>query len=151
MKTIQLILFSIIIFSCSTNNVSVQNITGTIENNSEYFGGANPPQFIIDDLQVYQPSANQIFYVRNALNYAPYTTTLTSFITNANGNYVLNLPTGNYAIISKERYDYEQNLIVSKDCEFLKTPDFLLTILPNQNFYTNQYTRKLNYCLPPPN
>jgi hypothetical protein len=151
MKTLQIILLSFVIFSCATNSVSVQSFSGSIQNNSEYFGGANPPQFIIDDLLVYQPSANQVFYVRNALNYAPYTPTISNFTTNANGSYSLSLPSGNYAIISKERYDYEQNPAVAKDCEFLKTPDFLLTILPNQPNYTNQYTRKLNYCLPFPN
>jgi hypothetical protein len=114
MKTLQIILLSFVIFSCSTNNVSVQNVSGNIENNSEYFGGANPPQFIIDDLQVFQPSANQLFYVRNALNYAPYTPTISNFTTNANGGYILSLPTGNYAIISKERYDYEKILLLQK-------------------------------------
>ncbi len=151
MKTLQLILISIVIFSCSTNSVSIQNITGTIQNNSDYLGGANPPQFIIDELQVYKPSSNQVFYVRNAVNYAPYTETITSFTTDDLGNFGLNLLSGNYAIISKEKYDIEQNPIVAKDCEFLKTPDFFLNITSNQHYYTNQYTRKLNYCLPPPN
>jgi hypothetical protein len=151
MKNLQIILFSFLIFSCSTSSTTNQNITGKIENNSDYFGGANPPQFIIDELQVYKPTSNELFYVRNALNYAPYTPTITSFITNATGNYVLNLPAGNYAITSEEKYEYEQNPIVPTDCDFLKTPDFFLTISPNQQNYSNQYTRKLNYCLPLPN
>jgi hypothetical protein len=153
MKTLQLLFLSLVLFSCSsTNPVSVQSFSGNIENNSEYFGEANPPDIILYALLEYKPSSNQVFYVRNALNYLPYTSTLTSFTTNVAGNYTLNLPSGNYAIISKEKYDYEQNPEVPTDCEFLKTPDFLLTISPNQQNYSSQYTtRKLNYCLPIPN
>lgn len=152
MKSFQLVFLSLILFSCSTtNSVSTQSFSGNIENNSEYFGGANPPDFILYELQVYKPSSNQVFYVRNALNYAPYTPTIASFTTNASGNYILNLTSGNYGIISKEKYDYEQNPAVPNDCEFLKTPDFLLTITPKLQSYSNKYTRKLNYCLPIPN
>jgi hypothetical protein len=146
-----LLLFTFLLNACSSSSSrESQLIIGTITNNSEYKGGANPPQEILDMLAVYHPSANQNFYIRNATNYAPFTNTIDSFTTDTNGNYSISLPVGSYGVIGQEKYEFEQNPLADVDCEYLQTPDFILTVVSNQQVYVSQYTDKLNYCLAPP-
>jgi hypothetical protein len=137
--------------ACSSD-ISQQNqlITGRITNNSEYKGGANPTQEILDALVVYKPSSNQHFYIRNASGYAPFTSIIDSFTTDNNGNYTISLPVGTYGIFGQEKYEFEQNPLADASCEYLQTPDFTLTVVANQQVYVSQYTDKLNICLPPP-
>lgn len=151
-KIVALTMICVSLLSCSNDTkIDNQTISGYIENNNEYRGGANPPQFILDDLEIYHPSANQTFYVRNAVNYMSFTSVITSFVTDANGNYNLILPEGSYAIISQEKYDYEQNPLANSSCDYLQQPDFVININLNQQNYFNQYTSKLNYCIAFPN
>ncbi|MCZ8197502.1 MAG: hypothetical protein O9267_07840 [Flavobacterium sp.] len=131
----------------STSETKNQIVNGFIKNNSEYIGGANPPESLLEGLAIYQPSANQHFYVRNLANYAPFTPFVTSFTTDANGNYNINLPVGNYAIIGQEKHDFELNPYALSSCEYIQTPDFILNVTSNQSNYTSQFTRKANYCL----
>ncbi len=145
------ILIALILSSCtsSTSNVNI-TIEGKINNNSEYNGGSPPPQEILDALAVYNPSANQLFYVRNAANYAPYSQIITSFTTDANGDYMLNLPIGSYAIISKDKYDFEQNPMATADCTYLQQPDKILNVVSTPQIYNWSYTAKANVCVPHP-
>lgn len=138
-----LIIFTI---SCSSSSSSKQVIIGHIENNSEYRGGANPPDFLLEELAVYKPSANQTFFVRNAANYQPFIPIITSFSTDANGNFSIDLPKGNYAVICQDKYDFEQNPQATIECNYLAEPDFTLTINNNQQNYNLQYTNKRNNC-----
>lgn len=143
--------FAFLLNACSSSSSREnQLITGTITNNSEYKGGANPPQEILDALAVYHPSANQIFYIRSATNYAPFTNIIGTFSTDSNGNYSISLPTGSYGVIGQEKYEFEQNPLAEANCGYLQTPDFMLNIVSNQQVYISQYTDKLNYCLAPP-
>ena len=151
MNKLILILIIIAIQSCATSTKSVnQTITGNIQNNSNYLGGANPPQEIVDNLAVYRPSENQTFYVRSGDTNTPYTTVLTSFTTNASGNYSLDLQPGIYSIISQQRFNFEQVIPASQTCNWLLEPDFVLIVTAAQNSYSNQYTITRNYCMPLP-
>lgn len=150
-KIIHILLAVIILSSCTSNTTSdTINITGKINNNSEYNGGAPPPQEVLDALAVYNPSANQLFYVRNAANYAPFTQVITSFTTDANGNYSLNLPVGSYAILCKDKYDFEQNQMATADCFYLQQPDKILNVVNTLQIYNWSYTAKANVCTPHP-
>lgn len=131
----------------STSETKNQIVNGFIKNNSEYIGGANPPESLLEGLAIYQPSAKQHFYVRNLANYAPFTPFVTSFTTDANGNYSIDLPIGNYAIICQEKHDFELNPYSIGSCEYIQTPDFILNVTSNQSNYSSQFTRKANYCL----
>lgn len=136
-----------ILSSCSTSQpIESVTVAGKIMNNSEYNGGAPPPQELLDALAVYQWSANQLFYVRNAVNYAPFTPAITSFTTDANGHYSLNLPVGSYAIICQEKYEFEQNLLATADCVYLQQPDAVITVESTPQLYDWSYTAKANLC-----
>jgi hypothetical protein len=145
----KLFLFAFVAFmflGCSSTSVQNQTITGYIENNREYRGGANPPQFLLQELAIYKSSANQMFFIRDAINYEPFTPIITSFSTDAFGNYILNIPVGSYAVICQDKYDFEQHQQVNSNCNYLQEPDFILTVIENQQNYFNQYTNKANYC-----
>jgi hypothetical protein len=152
MKKALCILFTVIVLSSCSSNQSIENVTiaGKINNNSEYNGGANPPQELLDALAIYNPSANQLFYVRNAINYAPFTAAITSFSTDVNGNYSLNLPVGTYAIVCKDKYEFEQNQLATADCIYLQQPDGILTVVSAPQVYDWSYTAKANVCVPHP-
>ena len=146
-----LLFFTFLLKSCSSSSSQQsQLVTGNITNNSEYKGGANPPQEILDALAIYSPSANQNFYIRNASNYAPFSNIIGTFTTDNGGNYTTTLPVGSYAIIGQEKYDFEQNPLADVNCDYLQVPDFTLTIVSNQANYISQYTDKANYCLAHP-
>ncbi|WP_264520785.1 hypothetical protein [Flavobacterium sp. N1994] len=149
MKKICFLLFFVFLLNACSSSSSQQSqlVIGTISNNSEYKGGANPPQEILDALAIYNPSANQTFYIRNALNYTPFTPIISTITTDNNGSYSTSLPVGSYAIISQEKYDFEQNPLADANCSYLQVPDFTLTIVANQVNYNSQYTDKVNYCL----
>lgn len=142
-----LVFTSVFLISCSSSSNINQNISGRITNNSEYKGGANPPEWLLDELAVFRPSANQIFHVRNLRSYEPFTRIITRFTTNENGEYSLSIPAGEYAVISQEKYEFEQNPYATRECEYLREPDFVLTITETQTNYTSQFTSKANYCL----
>lgn len=145
------ILFAFLLNACSSSSSGEkQLITGKITNNSEYKGGANPPQEILDELALYKPSSNQTFYIRNASNYEPFTNIIDSFTTDVNGNYSISIPIGSYGVISSEKYEFEQNPSANSSCEYLQSPDYILNVVANQQVYISQYTDKLNYCLPLP-
>lgn len=146
-----LLFFAFLLNSCSSSSTEENELViGKISNNSEYKGGANPPQEILDALAVYKPSANQTFYIRNATNYAPFTNIIDSITTDTNGDYSISLPIGSYGVICQEKYEFEQNPLADVNCEYLQTPDFILTVVANEQVYISQYTDKLNYCLPLP-
>jgi len=150
-KTLGILLMVVVLSSCTSNTASVtMTIAGKIDNNSEYNGGPPPPQELLDALAVYHPSANQLFYVRNAANYVPFSPTISTFTTDAAGNYSLNLPVGNYAIVSQEKYDFEQNALATADCVYLQQPDYLLTVVSTPQLYNWSYTAKANVCVPHP-
>lgn len=147
-KTIIILLHTLFILACSSSSETKnQTVNGHVENNSEYIGGANPPETILEELEIYKPSINQHFYVRNLANYAPFTPFVTSFITDTNGNFNINLPIGNYAIICQEKHDFELNPYALSSCEYIQSPDFILNVTSNQSNYSSQFTRKANYCL----
>jgi hypothetical protein len=143
-----LFIIALLLNSCSSSS-SLQNqlVEGKIQNNSEYKGGANPPQEILDALAIYHPSANQNFYIRNAANYAPFTPTLANFTTDTNGNYTISLPIGTYGVFGQEKYNFEQNPLADANCNYLQEPDFILTVVVNQQIYNSEFTDKANYCL----
>lgn len=146
-----LLLFTFLLNACSSSSIKENKlIFGKITNNSDYKGGANPPQEILDALVVYHPSANQTFYIRNASNYTPFTNIIDSFTTDSNGNYSVSLPVGSYAVISQQKYEFEQNPLADVNCDYIQTPDFIVNIVANQQIYISQYTDKLNHCLPLP-
>lgn len=145
--TLFAILASWILGSCSTASTDSGMIAGHIENNSEYRGGANPPESLIQELLIYKPSGNQVFYIRDAVNYQPFSPIIDTFTTDALGNYQLALAPGMYAVIGQEKYDFEQNPIATTDCSYLAEPDFVLQVTSGQNDYTSQYTLKRNHCL----
>ncbi|WP_162126282.1 hypothetical protein [Flavobacterium phycosphaerae] len=145
------LLFVFLFNSCSdTEAADPINVTGKITNNYEYNGGANPPQEILDALAVYSPSSKKTFYIRNANNYAPFTPILASFSTDTNGIYTIAMPAGSYAVISQEKYDFEQNPMATADCNYLLEPDFIMTVVSTNPTSNYLYTAKANYCIPKP-
>ena len=137
--------------ACSTSSINQsQLVVGNITNNSEYKGGANPSQEILDALAIYRPSANQNFYIRNANNYSSFSNILGTFTTDNDGNYTISLPVGSYGILGQEKYDFEQSPYADSNCAYIQLPDFTLTVVANQENYTSQYTDKVNYCLAHP-
>jgi hypothetical protein len=151
MKNVLILTIVFFAMSCSTTSVSLQNISGNIENNSDYLGGANPPQEVLDNIAVYHPSENQTFYVRTGNVNVPFSPITTSFTTDSNGNYSTTLPPGIYTVISQLKYNYETTSPNAVTCDWLKNPDFVLIVTPTQTSYSNQYTIHLNYCEPLPN
>lgn len=148
MRTISFftLVISLICYSCSSSLSTTQTVTGHIENNAEYRGGANPPDFLLEELAVYKPSSNQTFYVRNADNYAPFTAVLYTFNTDANGNFSIDIPEGNYAVICADKYNFEQSSQATSACVYLTEPDFLLNVDLMQQNYNFQFTNKRNNC-----
>jgi hypothetical protein len=146
MKKLLYLFFITIVFGCSSSTSTHTTINGHIENNAEYRGGANPPDFILEELAIYKPSANQTFYVRDAANYQPFTPISGSFSTDVNGDFSINLPEGNYAVICQDKYDFEQNPQATIECNYLAEPDFTLSITNGQQNYNLQYTNKRNNC-----
>lgn len=73
-------------------------INGHIENNSEYIGGA-VREVSPNEMKPTNPLSINIFLITKVANYA-HTQHVTSFM-NANGNYDINLPIGNYCNLSK--------------------------------------------------
>ncbi len=126
------------------NNVNI-TINGNVENNSDYCGGAAPPQDLLDQLAMYHPSALQKFYVRQGNVAMPFTPVYTFFTTDSLGNYTISLPAGQYTVISEEKYLTESNPAIDSSCTYLHTPDFSLNILASQTAYTNSYTITCNY------
>jgi len=150
-KVVCLILIAFVLDACSSSStIQSQLVVGSITNNSEYKGGANPPQEILDALAIYRPSANQNFYIRNASNYAPFTNIIGTFTTDTNGNYSITLPVGSYGVFCQEKYDFEQSPYADSNCGYLQVPDFILTVVANQTNYISQFTDKANYCLAHP-
>lgn len=126
------------------NTVNI-TVNGNIENNSDYCGGAAPPQDLLDQLAMYHPSAMQKFYVRQGSVAMPFTPVYTFFTTDSLGNYTISLPAGQYTVISEEKYLTESNAAIDSSCTYLHTPDFSLNIQASQTAYTNSYTITCNY------
>jgi hypothetical protein len=104
--TFALLLLILLMQSCipTGNPVPVPTIVGLIENNQSYCGGAAPPQELLDELAIFHASANQTFYIRKGNFNTPFTPVYKTFTTDALGNYSVQLPAGNYAVISEEKY-----------------------------------------------
>lgn len=149
LKTLSYFVLLVLLLSSCSDSTSNQHqtIAGKIQNNSEYKGGANPPQEILDALALYKPSANQTFYVRSATNYTPFTPFVTQFTTDADGNYSISLAVGSYAVIGQEKYNFEHHPLATPSCTYLQEPDFILTVTDNPPFYDSSFTDKVNYCL----
>jgi len=133
-------------YSCNTAKTIPSNVTisGHIENNQQYIGGARPPEELLEKLAIYYPSSEQLFYVRNSNNEL-----ITSFKTDSNGNYSLQLPNGTYGVFRQEKQEYKQSKTSKPKCDWVNIPDFTLTITEKQSDYSNQYTIDRNFCLEP--
>lgn len=133
-------------YSCTTAKIIPTNISvsGHIENNQQYIGGARPPEELLEKLAVYYPSSEQLFYVKNSTN-----NLITSFKTDSVGNYSLQLPIGTYGVFRQEKQDYEQSKPPKPKCDWVNVPDFTLIITEKQSEYSNQFTVDRNYCLEP--
>ena len=115
------LLIAIIFQSCSNSDENSNiEIIGNLKNNSEYQGGAAPPQSLLDQLAIYNNSVNQTFYVRSGSQNTPFTPILTSFTTDANGDFNLNLPVGIYSVITQRKFHYEQTLNSDSTCEWIR-------------------------------
>lgn len=141
---------AILLKSCTPISNPTPTITGLIENNRDYCGGAAPPQDLLDQLATYQISSNQTFYVRQGNVNTPFTAVFKTFTTDINGKYNIQLPAGNYAVISQENYETESNPDIDSSCAYLITPDFTVTVTSAiQQTYNKKYTTTCNYvCLP---
>lgn len=146
LKTILLLLT---LQACSTTNTDPTpiTITGSIQNNAEYIGGAPPPDSLLIALATYKPSANQNFFVRKGSTNTPNTPLVASFTTTPAGTYTLTLPPGTYSVIAQNKHDFEYNAIAI--CEWLKQPDFVLNINQTETTLNKQYTISRNTCIEP--
>ena len=147
MLPFQIIVF-LLLWSCGTTKENTEQskvkVSGHIENNSRYLGGARPPQELLDQLAVYHASANQQFYIKNNKNVE-----IANFTTNTDGNYDIELPIGNYSVFRKEKHDYEKSLAPKTQCDWVKLPDFTISVTKNQTQLNNQYTIDWNSCSEP--
>ena len=150
--TFALLLLILLMQSCipTGNPVPAPTKVGLIENNQSYCGGAAPPQELLDELAIFHASANQTFYIRKGNSNTPFTPVYKTFTTDALGNYSVQLPAGNYAVISEEKYFTESISDIDSTCDYLKTPDFNFVVTSiAQQTYNKQFTKTCNYvCMP---
>ncbi|WP_395052763.1 hypothetical protein [Flavobacterium sp.] len=147
-KYILLFLISIV-FGCSSSNYTTSNqaITGNIQYNKEYEGGAAPPQELLDELAIYKFSSNETYYVRTGINNIPFTPIYTTFTTDLNGNFKVKLPIGNYCVMTQKRYLYEQSLNSTTDCQWINSSDFNLNVTSTNQPQEIIFTDTRNNCL----
>ena len=87
-------------------------ISGTVFETRQYCGGANPSEEILEAVRRPRPLANYELYVRSGSANALANPVLLKFISDANGNFQIALPEGEYCIIEAAKKDA------------LKVPDF---------------------------
>lgn len=146
-----LLLTYVVLQSCKQQPYTLTStvVSGTIENNSNYCGGAAPSEELLQELLTYQPSANQTFYVRQGTVAAPFSGVYLQFTTDANGNYSISLPDGNYTVVCQEKYNLESSpSVVDSSCSYLHTADFNFVVSSSLSIQNKQYTKTCNYdCL----
>lgn len=125
-------------------NLNLQ-VSGSVQNNSQYCGGAAPPEFLLDSLAVYHTTANEKFYVRHGLTAAPFTTVNKTFTTDASGKYSLQVPAGDYTLISEEKYLTESIAGIDSSCSYLHSADFTISVSSTNLNFTNSFTKTCNY------
>ncbi len=143
--------FAILVFHACLPTASTSFLVkGTIEYNSNYCGGAAPPQELLDELAIYRNAVNEKYYIRKGNTNTPFTPVFSSFTTDSSGNYSVYLPIGNYAVISQEKYNMEQGEISDSSCTYLLTPDFTITVTNASNqIHNKKYTKTCSYVCSP--
>lgn len=87
-------------------------ISGTVYEIHQYCGGANPSEEILEAVRRPRPLANYELYVRAGSANALASLVVLKFSSDANGNFQIELPQGEYCVIEAGKKDA------------LKTPDF---------------------------
>lgn len=115
-------------------------ISGSVKQTSSYCGGARPPQELITRLATPTPYPGKTFYIRAGRVNDVKIKVLTSFTTDKDGNFSINLSAGTYAILLKEQVtemnaaDYEtKTQAVDINClaEWWQKPYYLLEVKQN--------------------
>jgi hypothetical protein len=99
-------------------------VTGHILVKGSYCGGAAPSQEILDRANAPQPFANQSFLIRNGKMNALGTAMVTRVMTDANGDFKVDLTPGTYCMVLAEKENVRepgfyklQNQAVDKGCD----------------------------------
>jgi hypothetical protein len=83
-------------------------ITGTVVETHDYCGGANPLPEMLEALRKGTPVANKTFYVRAGSVNSAKQAVLLQFNTDAQGNFKIALPAGDYCIVEESKKDKSQ-------------------------------------------
>lgn len=98
------------------DNNRVYTVTGSIYLTSDYCGGANPPEELLENLKTPKPYQGKKIYLRagNTNNFEQ--PILYSIITDTAGKFILLLPKGDYCIVDEYRTTagYTDSLFVDK-------------------------------------
>lgn len=125
-------------------------ISGHIYNNSNYCGGANPPEELLIYLNTERPTANAKFYIRKGTINKPNTTIYKIISTDSDGLFSSNLPKGKYVAITDEKFNLESNPLMA-GCEWLTKPDFKIIVSEENTNLQAHFTLYCNPCLGTPN
>lgn len=92
------------------NNGSNQNkktfrLSGNVTYTSDYCGGVQPPNSLLEQLATPTPYAGKTFYLRAGEKNNLQKPILYTVITDTLGNYAIDLPIGNYCMIDEFRKD----------------------------------------------
>ncbi len=93
----------------TTDGIHHQNktfrLSGNVTYTSDYCGGAEPPETLLQELAKPRPYAGKKFYIRGGETNNLKSKILYTVVTDSLGNYSINLPVGNYCMIDEYRKD----------------------------------------------
>lgn len=107
-----LLLFSFAFFA-QTGGVKPVRVTvkGKLMQTSKYCGGAKPTEEVLNEANTPKPYENKVFYVRKGKVNSTKAEVITSFTTDANGEFSFQITPGTYSIIQ----DRQLNALTAAD------------------------------------
>lgn len=151
LQIISILLVFVLTESCSQKSTANSNSSSsderriTFELISDYCGGANPPQEVLDALNQPKPAKNEKLTLVSQ-NAAKDNLAVT---TDDVGKAVINLPQGTYQVFLAEKMKKTFNNADDICKDWLGKQNGLLTISSNQEEYTVRLKRTCNPCTEP--
>jgi hypothetical protein len=103
-------LCAILCFGCSVKLIESKNetspsfhVSGKVNQTFSYCGGANPPEFLLEELAMPKPIPSMLFYVIEGNINSNHRKIIKKFMTDSNGMFDFELPVGKYSIILQEQ------------------------------------------------
>lgn len=92
-----------------------KQVTGKVTHTAEYCGGAKPDKATLEELQKPKPLGGKKFFIRKGNKNSIKEPVVASFVTDAEGNFSVLLPPGEYCIIESRKYDKEYVADIAKN------------------------------------